>query len=65
MLLMMIVMLLSVFLNNIVAAAIGLIFNFAHIPVLAAYVLMQQKALTSPSVDSVVNIFYWLVPHPW
>lgn len=64
MLLMILVMDLTVYLNNIVAAAIVVTLTFVQNQVSVLYALVQQNVITTPIHEDVVRVFYWLVPHP-
>lgn len=62
-LLMMLVMALTVFVNNIVAAVIVLAFNYGAANVLALHAMVQGNVITDPVAKILVDAVYWLVPH--
>jgi ABC-type transport system involved in multi-copper enzyme maturation permease subunit len=62
-LLMLLVMVLTVYLNNIVAAAIVLVFNYLAGNVLVLYTMVQNNVITDAIVKTLVKIAYWGVPH--
>jgi ABC-type transport system involved in multi-copper enzyme maturation permease subunit len=63
-LLMVLVMILTVYLNNIVAAAIVVAFNFVQSQVSTLHAMVQSNVITDHILQAVVNTVYWLVPHP-
>jgi ABC-type transport system involved in multi-copper enzyme maturation permease subunit len=62
-LLMLLVMALTVYINNVVAGAIVLAFNFVAGRVLAAHALVQNGAITDHTLTAIANAVYWVVPH--
>lgn len=62
-LLMLLVMTLTVYLNNVIAAAIVLVFNFAASNVLILHAMVQNNVITDVIIKTLVNIAYWGVPH--
>jgi len=64
MLLMVLVMILTVYLNNIIAAAIVVAFSFVQSQVSSVQAMVQNHLITERILDGIVNVVYWLVPHP-
>ena len=62
-LLMLLVMALTVYMNNIVAAAIGFAFNFGAGNVLTLHAMVTHNVITDSIAKTLVNIIYWSVPH--
>jgi ABC-type transport system involved in multi-copper enzyme maturation permease subunit len=62
-LLMLLVMVLTVYLNNVIAAAIVLTFNFVAGKVLSLHAMVVNGAITAPAFKAVINMVYWAVPH--
>lgn len=62
-LLMLLVMALTVYLNNIVAAAIVLVFNFVAGNVMSLQAMVQHNVITDAIAKALINIAYWGVPH--
>jgi len=62
-LLMLLVMTLTVYLNNIIAATIGFVFNYAASNVVTLYTMVQQNAITNSVGRVVIDVLYWVVPH--
>jgi ABC-type transport system involved in multi-copper enzyme maturation permease subunit len=62
-LLMLLVMALTVYLNNVIAAAIVLAFNFVAGYVLDLHAMVQNHVITDRVLEAIVNFAYWAVPH--
>ena len=58
------VMVLTVYLNNIVAAGIVVAFSFIQNFVSGAHADVQGGIITNPAGEAAINFFYWIVPHP-
>jgi ABC-type transport system involved in multi-copper enzyme maturation permease subunit len=65
-LLMLIVLALSTWMNNIIAAVVAFIYNFAASIVVAIHAQIGNAGVVgdNPIVKTVLTILYWLVPHP-
>lgn len=62
-LLMLLTMALTVYLNNVIAAVIVLAFNFVAGNVLSLYAMVQHNVITDGALKTMVSIVYWAVPH--
>ncbi len=58
------VMVLTVYLNNIIAAGIVVAFSFVQNNVSSLHAMVQSKVITNQLADAAINFFYWVVPHP-
>jgi len=65
-LLMLIVLALSTWMNNIIAAVVAFIYNFAASIVVGLHAQVVNAGVIgdNPIVKTVLTILYWLVPHP-
>jgi ABC-type transport system involved in multi-copper enzyme maturation permease subunit len=63
-LVMVLVMILTVYLNNIVAAVIVFVFTFVQDFIGAAHAMVVNHVLSNAWLNAVINIFYWVLPHP-
>jgi hypothetical protein len=64
MLLMVLVMILTVYLNNIVAAAIVVAFNFGQDQISTLYAAVVNHVITDHIYSGIITTLYWVVPHP-
>jgi ABC-type transport system involved in multi-copper enzyme maturation permease subunit len=62
-LLMLLVMALTVYVNNVIAGAIVLAFNFVAGRVLGLHAMVVNGAITDHTFAAIANAVYWLVPH--
>lgn len=62
-LLMLLVMTLTVYVNNIVAAAIVFVFNFVAGNVLTLHAMVEHHVITDAVAKAAVSVAYWGVPH--
>lgn len=62
-LLMLLVTTLTVYMNNVIAAAVGLAFNFVAGSVLSLHTMVAYNAITGAVARAVVEVAYWGVPH--
>jgi ABC-type transport system involved in multi-copper enzyme maturation permease subunit len=62
-LLMLLVMALTVYVNNLIAGAIVLAFNFVAGRVLDLHAMVQNGAITDHAFTAIANAAYWVVPH--
>jgi ABC-type transport system involved in multi-copper enzyme maturation permease subunit len=62
-LLMLLVMALTVYLNNIIAAAIVFAFNYVASNVLVLHAMVQSNVITDAIFKGLVEVVYWVVPH--
>jgi ABC-type transport system involved in multi-copper enzyme maturation permease subunit len=62
-LLMLLVMALTVYVNNVIAGAIVLAFNFVAGRVLELHAMVQYGAITDHTFTTIANTVYWVVPH--
>jgi ABC-type transport system involved in multi-copper enzyme maturation permease subunit len=62
-LLMLLTMALTVYVNNVIAGGIVLVFNFIAGRVLAAHAMVQNNVITDHTLTTIVNAIYWMVPH--
>ena len=62
-LLMLLTMALTVYLNNVIAAVIVLAFNYVAGNVLALYAMVQHNVITDTVAKALVSAAYWTVPH--
>ena len=62
-LLMLLVMVLTVYLSNVIAAAIVLVFNFAAGQVITLHAMVVHNVITDAVAKGIVNVAYWSVPH--
>jgi ABC-type transport system involved in multi-copper enzyme maturation permease subunit len=62
-LLMLLVMALTVYVNNVIAGAIVLAFNFVAGRVLDAHAMVVNGAITDHAFTAIANAVYWVVPH--
>jgi ABC-type transport system involved in multi-copper enzyme maturation permease subunit len=62
-LLMLLVMALTVYLNNVVAAAIVFVFNFVAGNVLVLHAMVTHNVITDGLEKTLIGIVYWGVPH--
>ena len=60
---MILVMVLTVSLNNVVAAAIVVVFSYAQGNVSILHAMVQNHVITDRLLSGLVNIVYWLFPH--
>jgi len=60
---MVLVMVLTVSVNNIVAGGIVAAFTFFQVQLATINATVQSSPLTAPAMKAVVNVIYWLVPH--
>ena len=56
-------MALTVYLNNVIAGVIVLAFNFVAGNVLSLYAMVQHGVITDGVLKTLVSIVYWAVPH--
>lgn len=62
-LLMILTMALTVYLNNVIAAVIVLGFNYVAGNVLVLYAMVQHNVITDTVAKTLVSVVYWAVPH--
>jgi ABC-type transport system involved in multi-copper enzyme maturation permease subunit len=62
-LLMLLVMALTVYVNNVIAGAIVLAFNFAAGRVLDLHAMVVNGVITDHTFAAIANAVYWIVPH--
>jgi ABC-type transport system involved in multi-copper enzyme maturation permease subunit len=62
-LLMLLVMALTVYVNNVIAGAIVLAFNFVAGRVLDLHAMVMNGAITDHTFEAIANAAYWVVPH--
>ncbi|HEX2682141.1 MAG TPA: ABC transporter permease subunit, partial [Candidatus Dormibacteraeota bacterium] len=62
-LLMLLVMALTVYVNNVIAGAIVLAFNFVASRVLDLHAMVVNGTITNHTFTAIANAVYWVVPH--
>jgi len=62
-LLMLLVMALTVYMNNVIAGGIVLAFNFVAGRVLDVHAMIQNGVITARAFTAIANAVYWVVPH--
>lgn len=62
-LLMLLTMALTVYLNNVIAAGIVIAFNYVAGNVLVLFAMVQHNVITDTVLKSIVSVVYWAVPH--